>query len=244
MSTKTLVDRIEPWAKGWERSSGTKNILQLVEDAQDELFDYDSPGMVFIPSDNKGFEPYLKTVDGTYEYEIKNANLSSNITKTLNSVAYDARCRRVLDIFVDVTKNTYEIRYEGPSWFYSMLNPYSPRTTEKVEMASIPFDFYPPTETDNAKVVFKDNPGTTTDVFFIRFIVEPPRLTSEAIPLMVPQSFYQGIIEYCIGQVQFFANGKYNEMMQRWESYWKPKFRAEMSWSSGVQGSLVEPIIC
>lgn len=236
MSLRTLIDRIEPWAKGWERSSGTKSILQLIQDAQDDLFDYDSPGMIFIPSDNKGMEPYLKTTAGTYVYEVINANLSATLSKTLNGTAYDVRCRRVLGIF---TEPTYPRPYgmTAPSYPYPYGLNISVADPEKV------CEFFPPTETDAAKVVFKDDPGSTTTTYFIRFVFEPARLTAESIPLMVPTSMYQGIMEYCIGQIQFFANGKYNEMQKMWENKWKPRFRAEMSWTTGADGSLVEPII-
>lgn len=244
MGSEALIDRIEPFALGWQRSSGTKNILQLVEDAQDDLFDYDSPGMIFRPSDNKGFEPYLITQDTVYEYEIKAVNLGSALTKTLNGTAYDVRCRRALRVFVDVTRNDYNLRYMGEAYPYSIINPYSSRGTERITMADIPCEFTPPTELDPAKVIFQDNPGATTTTFFIQFVWEPPRLTAETVPLVVPQGFYQGIIEYAIGQIQFFANGKYNDMMSKWEQYWKPRFRAETSWTPGGAGTQVEPLVC
>lgn len=243
MSLATLIDTIEPFAKGWQRSTGQKSIIKLIQEAIDDMHDCDNPSLYFVPSDNKGFEPYLKTTAGTYQYEVKNANLSSNMARTLNGASYDYRCRRVLDIFVDVTENEYDLRYLGPSWQYSAVNPYSPRLTEKVEFASIPFDPTPPTELDVAQVTFKEDPGTTTATYFIRMILEPPRLTAETIPLTVPQAFYPGFREYCIGQIQFLVNGKYNEMLERWENYWKPRYRAELSWLPGAAGSQVEPII-
>jgi hypothetical protein len=244
MSTKTLIDRILPHASGWART-GTRSILQLIQDAQDELMDYDAPSMRFLDDSNEGFPPYLKTVTGTQKYAVTTANLSTTLQKSLGGVNYDIRCRKVIRIFLDVTESeNFVYRWIGEPYVHSYMNPYSVRSTRRVQVADMPFDTILPTETEALQVVFKEDPGTTTDKFFIEFTWEPPRLTSESIPLIVPAQYHQAIIEYCIGQVQMFANGKYNEFQNRFEAYWKPKFKADTSYFRGSNNLQVEPLIC
>jgi len=244
MSTKTLIDRILPHASGWSRT-GTRSILTLIQEGQDELFDYDSPSMRFLDDSNTGFPPYLHTTSGTQKYEITTANLSTTLAKTINSVSYNIRCRRVIRIFVDLTTSeNFAYRWIGEPFVYAYTNPYSTRTTNRIQVADVPFDTIMPNETDPLAIMFKEDPGTTTTTFFIDFVWEPPRLTSESIPLIVPTTYHQALIEYCIGQVQMLANGKYNEFQERFEKYWKPRFRTDAGYYRNSNNHQVEPIIC
>jgi hypothetical protein len=242
MSTASLINRILPHASGWART-GDRSILRLIQDAQDDLMDYDSPGMRFLDDSNIGFPPYLQTVAGTQKYAITTANLSTTLQKSINGSNYAIRCRRVLRVFVDITINTFNYQWVGEPYVYSFSNQFSTRAISRVSVANIPFDTIMGNETDALQIVFKEDPGTTTTTFFVEFVWEPPRLTAETVPLVVPTTYHQAILEYCIGQVQMLSNGKYNDFQQKFETYWKPRFRADMAWFRGNNNLQVVPTI-
>jgi hypothetical protein len=241
MSLITLIDRIEPHASGWSRV----RIRTLVQDAIDQLFEHDGPGTQFIPSDNEGFPPFLKTTDTVYQYDVITANLSTTLQKSLNGTNYAMRCNRVLKVFVDVTESDFDHIWTGVPYVYSPVSDYSTRDLTKIEVADIPADFIPANETDPAKVIFKDNPGTTTDKFYILFTWEHPRLTSESIPLNINSKWHEALMDYCIGRIQALSNGVVdNGFQQKFENKWKPEFRAAISGAIGRNNLQVQPIIC
>lgn len=240
MSLQALITRIEPHASGYSRTK----ILTFVQDAIDSLFDDLGPSSQFIPSDNEGFPPYLKTTDTVYQYSVVNANLTSTLQKSINGTNYPIRCRQVLAIFIDVTETEFDDRWSSTPYVFCPISLYSTRMTEKLEVANVPFDFIPPNETDPAAIIFKDNPGTTTDKYFIHFTWEPPRLTAETGPLVINTDYFPAVIDYCIGQIQMLSNGKPNEFQNKFESFWKPKFRAALNGVRGRNNLQVQPVIC
>ena len=246
MSQKSLISKIVPFASGWSRT-GTNSIQGLIAEALDELFNYDAPYMKFIdPSDNKGFPPYLTTVDGTYKYSINAANLSvSAIQKNIDGTNYDVRCRQVNKVFVDSSNLGYNLKYVGEPFLYSSLNPYSSSTSRQF-FSEIPVDSYPSMgDSTDAYIVFKENPGDTTKKFFVDFLWTYPALTSENIPLPIPQSYEKAIEDYVIGKIQRRSNGKMGEDENRFYTYWIPRFRQEVA-SGGAQAvnKKVIPIYC
>jgi hypothetical protein len=242
VSVRALIDRIAPYAKGWSRT-GTKSILDLIQQGQDELFDYDSPAMRFIPPDNQGFPPYLKTVDGTCKYDIVDANLSSPLLMNVGGADRPIRCRRVAKIFVDCTKLEYNFQGLGEPYLYSFQNIYAQKS-ERVRVAAIPIHSFPALENTNASIIFLDNPGTSADKYFCEFVWEPPRLLSENIPLVVPQSYEKALMRYVIGEIQFLANGLRNQIQDEFEKYWKPRFHSEMNYGIQQSSNETSPIIC
>lgn len=225
MATKTLLDRVQPYASGWART-GTRSLLRLAQEGQDELLDADVYYNRFISTDNKGFPPYLKTTAETYKYEITNANLSATLTKNIGGTAYVIRARQVLAVFLDVRASDYgyERRWIGLPYIYYFSNPYSSNVDRK-EVSRIPVGSYPALESTAAYIEFKEDPGTSTDKYFIEFTWEAPRLVSENIPLVVPEMFESALEDYIIGKIQWFENGKYNERLERFENIWKPKMQ-------------------
>lgn len=245
MSTKALVDRIAPYAKGWSRT-GTKSILNLIEQGQDELIDFDSDYMIYIGTDNEGFPPYLTTTASTYKYEITIANLTNitSLVKNIGGTDRTIRCRQVIDVYIDVSSaNDYNKRWMGRPAIHYYPNPYSVET-ERINVASVPVDSYPALEDTAAYIIFKEDPGTTTTTYFVKFAWEAPRLTSEQIPLAIPKHFEQALRDYVIGETQMLSNGKPNEFQMKFENYWKPRFRTEMSSGAQSNNREVAPVYC
>jgi len=231
MSIPALIDKIAPYAKGWNRT-GNKSILDLIQQGQDELFDYDSPSMLFYPTDNEGYPPYLKTVDGTFRYDIKDANLSSPIAVTIGGASRSVRCRRVERVFIDSTMADYTVQVQGEPYAYNFPNQCG-NSIARLQVANIPMRSFPALESTDAYVQLLHNPGTTADKYFVEFVWEPPRLTGEGMPLVIPQTYEKALMRYVLGEIQFLSNAKPNELQQEFELIWKPRFRAEMGY--GVQ---------
>jgi len=224
MSTKSLIDYIKPRAKGWSRNS----ILSLIQEGQDMFFDYDSAYMHFVSTDNKGYPPYLLTTADTYRYNVVSANLSATLTKTIGGTDYDVRCREVVRVLVDTSVDyDYNRTWVGEPFVWTFSNPY--RTdTDRTMMAQIPINQSPALEDTSAYIEFLEDPGTSTEIYFIDFLWEPPRLTAETIPLVVPKLYEIALRDYVIGTIQLDENGKQSDRLTKFEQYWIPKFRTEV----------------
>jgi hypothetical protein len=232
MSTKTLIDRIVPYAQGWDRE-GTRSIIKLIEQGQDELFaEADQNATHFIPSDNQGFPPYLKTVADTYRYNMTQANIVSTLAMTVGGSARAIRIREIKKVFVDATVSGYADKWIGEPFIWRFTNNYGVTDT-RLKVAEIPCEKFPALESDTAYLTFFDNPETANDKYFLDGLYEPARLTSESIPLFVPQRFEQALEEFVIGKVQFYANKSYNALQERFEKVWKPEFKKTMRQGGG-----------
>lgn len=231
MSTKTLIDRIQPHAQGYTRE-GTRSIIKLIEQGQDELFDTGQSACHFVPSDNQGFPPYLKTTAETYRYDINATNIASTLAMTVGGASRTIRAREVKKVFVDATLTGYADKWLGEPFIWNFSSGYG-ITDSRLRVAEIPCTKMPARERDVANITFFDDPETTTDKHFCDFVYEPSRLTSASMPLFVTQRFELALEEYVIGRVQWYANKKWNELLEHFEKYWKPEFKSLMRQGGG-----------
>ena len=254
MSAKALVDRILPYAPGWARSTGVRSILKEIERGQDQLFNWDAENMIWVGSENKGWPPYLTTTSETYEYEISATNLTNvtAIQKTIGGTAYNVRCKRVMRVFIDVTGGDYDYdkRYLGYAYPYFPENIYSTQTT-RIRIAEIPATSMPSLENTGARVRFLEDPGTTTEKYFVEFMWEPMRLSSESIPLCVPSMYESALEDYVIGRIEQVSTGRGNERLARFYSgtpdfpiSWIKQFRSEMSAGAQKEFNETQPRTC
>ena len=239
MSTVTLISRLKSRAKGW----GEPDLLKLVQAGQDDLFSNDPIQRTFTGETGKGMPPYLQTTDGVYRYEIKSANLSENITKTIGTVALNLVAYQVLRVFIDAAGTLYGRVPSGLDYPYRYGNHVS-QNTERLSIADIPVRSEIATQTTPPILDFYDNPGTTTDKYFVEFTYLPPRLTSTSIPLFVPINFEKALFDYVMGEIQMEENGKMNEYQQRFEGYWKPLFLSKMSQGAQRVSNETLPVEC
>jgi hypothetical protein len=251
MSTKTLIDDVMPQVREGYSRSGIRSILSLIEKGQDKLFRYDGAQFRYLGTDNDGWVPYLKTVAGTYEYEITAANLA-NITalvRTINGIDYPIRARRAIRVFVDATNIDYTKRWIGEPYIFAWQNPYT-TAFSRMEVADIPVDSWEATSDSSAKIIFKEDPGTADDKYFIQFCIEPPRLTSEDVPLLIPEYFEEALEDYVIGTIQKRENGG---LAERWHLFhtdrpkmpsWITRFHQELSRGAQSDGVTLRPRVC
>ena len=247
MSTKALLDRLVPRASsGWSRSTGNRSLIKLIERGQDQLINTLGPKRVWRGTDNKGWPPYLKTVAGTSTYEIKGANLSSGaITLSLNGTSYTVLADIVRRIFLDVTSGGYDdtVAWMSEPAFYADLNPYS-TVTERLVVSEIAVDAMPAMGNANPTVTFPFDPGTQNTKWMVEFYWRAPRLTSEAIPLVVPDEMEDAIEDYVIGKIQESENGAPSNLIARFEQFWKIEFPKKFNVSAKMNSNKVIPRFC
>lgn len=229
MSVKTLIDQIAPFAPAGYSRIGANSIAKIIEQGQDELFDFDAPYMQWRgmgAQANSGMPPYLTTVAGTMKYEITAANLTgiTTITWPLGGTARTVRCRKVLKVFIDSTKADYGRRWFGQPYLFSWQNPYSTEYT-KLEVIDYPVNSFPALENDVAWVEFLEDPGASTSTYFVLFVWEPPRIDAETTPLCVPSRYEAALEDYAIGVIQTRASGRVSERLRYFREYWVPQFQ-------------------
>lgn len=244
MSTESLLDLLEvDLPSGWSRSTGSRSLLSMIEKGQDKMFKALGWKRRYIGSDNKGFEPYLHTVAGTYEYEVYGTNLSCGTpVQFINGSNREVLLDIVTEIFIDASSMIgYDKAHIGEARFYGEINPYY-TGAERIFMRTVPVDCKPALQNTNPRVIFKDDPGTTTDRYFCGVLWLPPRLTSEQIPLAVPEDFEDAIEAYVKAKIQTSQSGSESEFMNSFLRYWVPKFTKEYRRSASAGPKYTEPM--
>lgn len=249
MSTKTLIDRLEPWCSGWNRSTGKKNLLHVIQVALDKLYTLgDGDRFIYRGTDNKGFPPYLKTIAGTYRYNVEAATLSCGaIVKNIGGVNYNLVARTVKRVFIDANQagNDYFTSFASPSYPY-IDNPYGTQT-DRINVCDITVSSQPGYADANQPPVvdFPFDPGTNNTKFFIEFTYGPPRLLSESIPIPVPVDYIEEIEKYVIGYTQGRESGRLsNDMTQYFENVVCPRFIDMMNAGATIANNETQIRLC
>lgn len=237
LTTAELVSEIKLYyAPEWDREV----IVDFVKRAQEELTLINSPEMIWYNgADPKYPVPFLKTTAGQLEYEIKGDGTAAGSTiydSDGNPLAIDINRegtdytvvpRRIKDIFVEYTTG-----YSWPSygqgrwftfgWFY---NPYAGVTRYR-RWPTIVFDRK---GTTPARLIFEDDPGTTTDKYYVLFYHEPVELLSDTIPLTIDGSqWHQALIDGAVGFIEDIENGR-STRLEKFRNYWIKKFSGVMA---------------
>lgn len=227
MSTSGIIDRVLPWCPGWERSSGRKNLLKVLQQGVDLLFNFDDDSMIYRDTDNKGFPPYLTTVAGTYRYSITPANLScTSIVRNIGGTDYTLVARKVNRIFIDTSIIT-------PAYFDSWtgipfrinINPYNIGSNDRLFIALHQVSSQVGYENTPPYIDFQKDPGSYSDKYFCEFYVGAPRLLSESIQIPVPVEYEEGLEDYVIGYVQKRESGRTNDNLEKFKFEIVPKYQ-------------------
>ena len=242
MSTSSLVDKIAVLAPGYSRL----RLLAMIKEGQDLLFDTDVMAMQWMDPTNGGFPPYLQTVAGTYQYDISAANLSCGaVTVKVGGVAQTVLPNKVLAVFIDNSSGNadYRMKYIGDSYEFAAITPYTTNATRLI-VTNVPVDSTPSLDDTPPTVIFKDDPGTYVSKYFVQFTYKPIPLTSENSSLSVSSIFELALRDYVLGIIQTYANGRQSDLLARFESYWIPKFRSDLSSELSAGSDNTPPRIC
>jgi len=209
-TTQVITFLKDKFAQDWSRTS----ILDLLNTVQHIMCDHDCEQMTYT-CDNSNFPvPFLKTTAGIIEYEIIDANLSSNITIS----NYATSCRRVSNLFIksngDYTQN-YNQNYRREPFAYGNVNP-SYMNNTGITFERWPARFIDARGVQPAKVIFLEDPGLTTDKFYVEFFTNPIELSSESIPMSFNVTeFFDVILDGVVGLVEQAEHGE----SKRWDKF-------------------------
>lgn len=218
MSTKGIIDRVLPWAQGWNRDSGGKNLLKVMEQCLDTLYDFDHENMIYRGTDNDGFPPYLITTASTFRYDISAANLScGEITRTIGGTTMTLVARKVKQVFIDVSNGSIltGLQWLGAPFLYQ----------DRMYVQPVRGNSQPGGEGTAPYFEFKEDPESTTDRYFVEFFIGPPRMLSQSIKAPIPYGFEPAVECYMRGYVKRLESGQSNDDERKFEEYWIPRWQ-------------------
>lgn len=233
MNTQQLVSLLkEDHAPGYSRTK----LLSYIARAQNELFNKDCAQMLFMNGDDDSFPiPILKTTSGTLKYTPSASNLvdSDGDAIALTKNGYTVSIRRIVRVFVNMSSysTAYDNVFVGRQFDWAGLNDNWSRRIYNIRYQEVPMQPFDKTNNEDAYLVFADDPGTTTDKYYIEFYYGPVSLDSEQIPLSVDgDTWVEAFIKAVRGYIEESRNGR-SELLDgpknigSFRNYWIPMFR-------------------
>lgn len=214
-------------------------LLSYIERAQNEMFSTDSAQMLFFNKSDTSFPvPILVTTNEVLGYTPSASNLvdSDGSAISLTVGGRDVSIRKINRVFIKDTKfsTTYNSRYGGKSYLWSGRSSYWNREND-ITYSEMPIQLYEKSNLADANLVFAENPGASTDKYYIEFYYGAVSLDSEQIPLSVDgDKWAEAFIAAVRGYIEASRNGR-SDMLDgdartgSFRRYWIPKFRASMN---------------
>jgi hypothetical protein len=137
------------------------DILGVLDEVQTIIYSQDC--IQTLKLDSTGLPPLLVTTKGVYQY---NAPVD---------------CRRISSIITLNSINRDRSRPVGPRQEYYFRNKGFFKVAASTRDANI---------SDLAKIFFEEDPGDTTDVYYLVYFVKPTPLTSEDVQLTLPEELH------------------------------------------------------
>jgi hypothetical protein len=241
MNTQQLVSQLkEDFAPGYARTK----LLAYIERAQNEMFNNDCAQMVFMNKSDPAFPiPILSTTATVLKYTPSASNLvdSNGSAISLTVGGYAVSIRRIIRVFIEDSANltTYDKKFIGSDFVWAGVNEnWSKRTSDSL-YSEIPMQPFDKINSEDAHLVFVEDPGTHTDKYYLEAYYGPISLDSEDIPLSVDgDKWCEAFIKACRGYIEESRNGR-SELLDgpantgSFRYYWIPKFRNSMN--AGIQ---------
>lgn len=201
MSTYSVLDEMKLKAPTWNRD-GNPSLIAMLDRAQRFMFSKPCALTLYLdPSTGK--YPYLVTTATEREYSIP------DISYTLEQIERPLRIFKVHEVFVDAANRTLEY---GIQWDY-------------VDGDRIIIDgkAYTAQQNTKARFIFKDDPGSESEWYQYKGIIEPLRLTNDTIPLMVSEDWEPALIDGALGFIEYLDYGR-SDRLQTFYDHWCPRF--------------------
>lgn len=246
VSTQSLVTTLkDDYCQDFSRTK----ILAYLDRAQRGLFNQDAAQMVWLNSSDDEFPlPILQTTEGTLSYEISAANLVDSdgdaVTLTIGGYTVVPRkLRPATGVFIQSAGvSNYSKSFSGERFDWAGVNSLWAKKLNKLRFYSVPGIPYARTDIRGCTFQFAEDPGTTTDMYYVEFYVAPVSLTSESIPLSLEgDEWEEALIDGVVGYVEDVQNGR-SERLQRFMSYWRPRFRNAMNAGMSQRKPMQMPI--
>jgi hypothetical protein len=236
MNTQQLVALLkEDFAPGY----ANLKLLSYVERAQNELFKSDCEQMIFVNRSDPVFPvPLLSTADGTLNYVPSASNLVDSVGTAISLTVngYDVSVRKINRVFIEESHDSfmYPGRFQGRDFSWCGVNPNWGQFSN-TEFSEVPVMSYERSGITGAGFTFAENPGTSTDKFYVEFYFGPASLDSEQIPLSVDGDVWcEAFIMAVRGYIESSRNGRSELLdgpanMGSFRNYWIPKFRNSLA---------------
>jgi len=211
VSTLTLVDEIKLKAPNWSRD-GSRSILAMLNRAQNFLFAKPCDVSIYVDP-GTGDYPFLETTGTTRDYEISDVQVT--VDDEVGPVPL--RIFKVHEVFSEnISMRDYGAQTVAPQIGSVIANKIVWKTTNPVAL-----------QEKRARVRFPFDPGTYTDRYRIKCIIEPLQLTADSIPLMVSQVDEEVLMEGALGFIEYHDYGRSDRLAnfktvmapQFWEKY-------------------------
>lgn len=246
MSTQTIITTLND---DYHQSYSRSKLLGYLNRVQKWAFNHDCAQTTFLNwADTEFPAPILLTTAeklGKYYMTASDLVNSAGTAISLTKNGYAIGIRKVARVFQEATlANTvnYTKQFYGSDFPWLGINPYwSKSLVGRVfqEMPGAPFD---KSDAEGAHFIFAEDPGTTTDKYYVECYYSPIDLTSESIPLCIDSDkWMEMLIDGVNAIVEDVENGGSNRF-QSFVKYWLPKWKSGMNDGMGHWKPMQIPI--
>lgn len=243
VTTQSLVTYLKD---NYAPNFGRTAILDFIDQVQVALFCQDAAQMTWLNSADDSFPiPILQTTAGTLEYEISAANLldTDGNAVTLSWGGYTVTPRKVKCVFIQSAGlANYSKSFTGERFDWAGINTLWTKRLNKLRFYEVPQVPSVKTNLRACRIQFGEDPGTTSDMYYVEFYVAPVTLTSESIPLSVDGDRWRPA--FVDGVMSIIEDIKYGttDRWAKFEKKWKPDFRRAMNAGMSQRKPLQMPI--
>jgi hypothetical protein len=118
----------------------------------------------------------------------------------------------------------YNRVFYGEQFSWAGLNDIWARRLYRVAFYRIPVMLRDKTDAAGATITFVEDPGTSTNKYYVEFYKEATQLTSEAIPLSVDGNVWdQALIDGAVGLIEDAENGE-SRRLEKFQTFWLKQF--------------------
>lgn len=156
---------------------GDRGVLPILDEIHRYMRSHDSETNIYI-NPATGFPPYLTTTAGTYQY-----SMASTVRKIGRVFT-----RQTEDGYDDVSQYRY-LAYLGEQYY------------------EVPVTTRPRTRSTDAYLIFRDDPGNTTERYFYERYDEPTSIDGESINLDVEDKYHDLVVDGCVARIREYEYG-------------------------------------
>lgn len=225
MTTREIVTLVKYQAEKWNRT-GLPGILPILNQAQNLLYQFEHEQNVAL--DAQGDFPFVATQDNVFNYDLPAdcwRPVEILISATLYSDGYygylfDSQIIQDYDERINLQRPVDEVFYNGKRyWRWQQIKSKDQRIGEG--------------QTNN--LIFRLNPGDTTEKYRLRYYKRPTQITAETIQPTIPEPYdFEFLVPATMKLIEGFQNGTIAEMMDYVTLKLAPRFWFKIQ--AGMQG--------
>ena len=215
-------------------------IREYLDKAQRALFNKDCAQTIWLNYSDDTFPlPFLVTTEGKLGYDINTASFVDSDGVAISSFtvgSYTVTPRKVRTVFQQwstTDTSTFNRAYLGESFTWAGINDNWMSRLARLEFRKAPAHISDKTGLRGPYIQFYEDPGATTDTYYVEFYYGPLELTSESIPLSIDADVWEeALTDGVVGYLEDSGNGN-SERLNRFRTYWQPKFITSMNANIG-----------